>query len=115
MKELKNLLNNEELNNFLNNNCLTFAELQEAIIEANIESNLAWDHIIKYPKDEFFGDILHFDDAEDLLNMAFYGNYKPLHEFIGFDGNGNIESMDKQEYYAELLRFQDEILKDLEQ
>lgn len=110
----ENITTIKELNNFLSSNCLTFNELQEAIKEANTNSNLAWDHIVKYPKDEFLNDILNYSDIENLLNMAFYGGYNPNHEYVGYDGSGNIESMDKITYHTELLRFQDEILDDLQ-
>lgn len=110
----ENITTIEELSNFLENNCLTFNELQEAIKEANTNSGLAWDHIVKYPKDEFFNEILSFSDTESLLNMAFYGNYNPTDEFIGYDGNGNIESFSRIEYHMELERFKYEILDDLQ-
>lgn len=109
----ENITTIKELNNFLEKNCLTFEELQESIKQANINSGLAWDHIVKYPKDEFINEILNYSDIENLLNMAFYGGYNPNHEYVGYDGNGNIESMDKITYHMELLRFQDEILDDL--
>lgn len=110
----KNVTSIKELNDFLENNCLTFNELQEAIKEANTNSGLAWDHIVKYPKDEFINEILNYSDIENLLNMAFYGGYNPNHEYVGYDGNGNIESMDKITYHMELLRFKYEILDDLQ-
>lgn len=113
-KESEEVSSIEELNDFLEKNCLNFEELQEAIKEANVNSGLAWDHIVKYPKDEFMNEILSFKDSEDLLNMVFYGRYNPTHEFLGYNGNGNIESMTKEQYHNELLRFQDEIIQDLE-
>mgnify|MGYP006878012507 CR=1 FL=1 len=110
----ENITTIKELNDFLKNNCLTFNELQEAIKEANTNSGLAWDHIVKYPKYEFMNEILSYSDIESLLTMAFYGGYNPNHEYVGYDGNGNIESMDKITYHMELLRFQDEIIQDLQ-
>lgn len=110
----ENITSIEQLENFLSNNCLTFEELQEAIKEANTNSGLAWDHIVKYPKYEFMNEILNYSDIESLLTMAFYGGYNPNHEYVGYDGNGNIESMDKITYHMELLRFQDEIIQDLQ-
>lgn len=112
-KESEEVSSIEELNNFLEKNCLNFEELQEAIKQANINSNMAWDHIIKHEKTEFFNEILNYKDSEDLLNMAFYGSYNPNNDFIGYDGNGNIESLSKNEYYNELIKFQDEIIQDL--
>lgn len=110
----ENVTSIKELNDFLKNNCLTFNELQQAIKEANTNSGLAWDHIVKYPKDEFMNEILNYSDIESLLTMAFYGGYNPNHEYVGYDGNGNIESMDKITYHMELLRFKYEILDDLQ-
>lgn len=114
-KESEEITNIKELNIFLSNNCLTFGELQEAIIQANDNSNLAWNHIIKYDKDEFLNEYLNYSDVENLLNMTFYGGYNPNHEYVGYDGNGNIESMTKERYHNELLRFQDEIIQDLQE
>lgn len=110
----ENVTSIKELSDFLKNNCLTFNELQEAIKEANTNSGLAWDHIVKYPKDEFFDEILNYSDIDNLLNMAFYGGFNPNHEYVGYDGNGNIESMDKITYHMELVRFKYEILDDLQ-
>ena len=112
-KESEEVSSIEELSDFLEKNCLNFEELQEAIKEANINSNMAWDHIIKHEKTEFFNEVLNYKDSEDLLNMAFYGSYNPNNDFIGYDGNGNIESLSKNEYYNELIKFQDEIIQDL--
>mgnify|MGYP006885778704 CR=1 FL=1 len=113
-KESEEISSIEELNNFLENNCFTFEELQENIKQANINSNMAWDHILKHEKTEFMNEYLNYKDSEDLLNMAFFGNYNPTHEFLGYDGNGNIESMTKEQYHNELLKFQDEIIQDLQ-
>lgn len=91
-------------------------ELQNLITEVNELTNGAYENIIKTSQIEFW-DMLGVSELkhEEIANMVYFGSYNPSHEFIGFDGYGNIESMSKQEYYAELLKFQDEILKDLEQ
>lgn len=95
---------------------MKFNELQQLIEEVNEITNGAYDNVIKEDARTFWDSLeIRDEKPERIANMIHFGSYNPLDEFIGFDGYGNIESMDKQEYYAELLRFQDEILKDLEQ
>ena len=93
----------------MNKNEMTTNELQELIIEANLNTNGAFDNIIKYEKSEFwdiFSDMEY--EPQDIVNMVAYGSYKPYHDFIGFDGSGNIESMTEEEYKQELLYYFEE-------
>lgn len=95
---------------------MNFNKLQELIEEVNEMTNGSYDNIIKEEKETFWDSLeIRDEKPERIANMIHFGKYNPMDEFIGFDGYGNIESMSKQEYYAELLKFQDEILKDLEQ
>ena len=90
----------------MNKNKMNTNELQELIIEANLNTNGAFDHIIKYEESEFwdiFSDMEY--DSKVIANMVAYGSYKPYHDFIGFDGCGNIESMTEEEYRQELLDY----------
>ena len=90
----------------MNKNEMTTKELQELIIEANLNTNGAFDNIIKYKESEFwdiFSDMEY--DSKVIANMVAYGSYKPYHDFIGFDGCGNIESMTEEEYRQELLDY----------
>lgn len=47
--------------------------------------------------------------------MIHFGKYNPMDEFIGFDGYGNIISMDKHTYYNELKDYKQELLKEIEE
>ena len=93
----------------MNKNEMTTTELQELIIEANLNTNGAYAHIIKYEESEFwdiFTDMEH--EPQDIANMVAYGSYKPYHDFIGLDGYGNLESMTEEEYRQELLDYYEE-------
>ena len=93
----------------MNKNEMTTNELQGIIIEANLNTDGAFDNIIKYEESEFwniFTDMKY--DSKDIANMVAYGSYKPYHDFIGFDGYGNIESMTEEEYKQELLYYFEE-------
>ena len=93
----------------MNKNEMTTNELQEIIIEANLNTNGSFDNIIKYEESDFWDNFAAMEyDLKDIANMVAYGSYKPYHEFIGFDGYGNIESMTKEEYRQELLDYYEE-------
>lgn len=93
----------------MNKNEMTTNELQEIIIEANENTNGAFEHIVKYESDIFWCDLeLREASPQDIALMVAYGSYKPYHEFIGFDGYGNIESMTEEEYRQELLYYFEE-------
>ena len=93
----------------MNKNEMTTNQLQELIIEANLNTNGAYDHIIKYGESEFWDIFTAMEyDSKAIANMVAYGSYKPYHEFIGFDGYGNIESMTEEEYRQELLDYYEE-------
>lgn len=47
--------------------------------------------------------------------MIHFGKYNPMDEYIGFNGYGNIESMDKHTYYNELKEYETELLKEIEE
>lgn len=93
----------------MNKKEMTTNELQEIIIEANLNTNGAFDNIIKYEESEFWNIFTDMEyDSKDIVNMVAYGSYKPYHDFIGYDGNGNIESMTEEEYRQELLDYYEE-------
>ena len=93
----------------MNKNEMTTNQLQELIIEANLNTNGAYDHIIKYEESDFWDNFTDMKyDLKDIANMVAYGSYKPYHEFIGYDGYGNIESMTEEEYRQELLDYFEE-------
>lgn len=89
-------------------------ELQELIEEVNENTNGAYENIIKYPSVEFW-EVLELGEYSPLkiANMTYFGSYNPLHEFIGCDGNGNIESMNEIEYFNELEYYKEELKENL--
>src|SRR5699024_145894 len=93
----------------MNKNEMTINELQEIIIEANTNTNGAYYHIIKYEESEFWDNFAAMEyDSKDIADMVAYGSYKPYHDFVGYDGYGNIESMTEEEYRQELLDYYEE-------
>ena len=98
----------------MNKKEMTTTELQELIIEANLNTNGAYDHIIKYEESDFWDNFAAMEyDLKDIANMVAYGSYKPYHDFIGLDGYGNLESMTKEEYKQELLYYFEEYSKEV--
>lgn len=89
-------------------------ELQELIQEVNENTNGAYDNVIKYHSDEFW-ELLELGEYSpvNIANMIYFGSYNPLDEFIGYDGNGNIESMDEIEYFSELEYYEEELKENL--
>lgn len=93
----------------MNKNEMTTTELNLMLIEANENTNGAFENIVKYESDIFWCDLeLRGANPQDIANMVAYGSYKPYHEFVGFDGYGNIESMTEEDYRQELLDYFDE-------
>lgn len=90
-------------------NEMTTTELNLMLIEANLNTNGSFDNIIKYEESDFWDNFAAMEyDSKDIANMVAYGSYKPYHDFIGFDGSGNIESMTEEEYKQELLYYFEE-------
>ncbi|XWX34238.1 hypothetical protein LMHOCYYV_CDS0014 [Staphylococcus phage PG-2021_4] len=93
----------------MNKNEMTTTELNLMLIEANENTNGAFENIVKYESDIFWCDLeLREASPQDIANMVAYGSYKPYHEFIGFDGYGNLESMTEEDYRQELLDYFEE-------
>jgi len=69
-----------------------------------------FEHIVKHELDEFF-EMLSGDnyDPQDIANMIFYGDYSPLDDYAGFDGNGNIETMNREQYEEEIEALREEL------
>lgn len=89
-------------------------ELQGLIQVVNENTNGAYEHIIKYPSGEFW-EVLELGEYSPLkiANMTYFGSYNPSDEFIGYDGNGNIESMGEIEYFNELEYYEKELKENL--
>lgn len=70
-----------------------------------------FDHIVKHELDEFFEMLSECNyDPQDIANMIFYGDYSPIDDYAGFDGNGNIETMNREQYEKEI----EDLREDLE-
>lgn len=93
----------------MNKNELSTMELHEIMEQANEVTNGAYDHIIKYEESEFWDNFAAMEyEPQDIVNMVVYGSYKPYHDFIGYDGYGNLESLSEEEYREELLSYFEE-------
>lgn len=77
---------------------LSFEELNELAHETG-----DFEHIVKWELDDFF-EVLNEQnyDPQNIANMIFYGDYSPSDYYAGFDGNGNIETMDEEQYKKEI-------------
>lgn len=85
---------------------LGFEELNELAHESG-----DFDHIVKHELDEFFEILKELDyDPQNVANMIFYGAYSPFDDYAGFDGNGNIETMSREQYEKEI----EDLREDLE-
>lgn len=84
-----------------------FEKLKE-MLEEITSYNGGYENIVKYDRDMFW-DLVEGVEPESIANMIYFGKYNPHDEYIGFNGYGNIESMDAMEYYDELLSYEEEI------
>lgn len=84
-----------------------FEELREKLQEVN-SYNGGYENIEKFDNVSFW-DLLDGVEPERIANMIYFGDYNPHDEYVGFNGYGNIESMDAMEYYDELLSYEEEI------
>ena len=84
---------------------LEFEELNELAHESG-----DFEHIVKWELDEFFEMLSEYNyDPQDIANMIFYGDYSPLDDYAGFDGDGNIETMNKEQYEEEIEDLREEL------
>lgn len=84
---------------------LEFEELNELAHETG-----DFEHIVKWELDEFFEMLKELDyDPQDIANMIFYGDYSPIDDYAGFDGNGNIETMNRKQYEKEIEDLREEL------
>ena len=99
----------------MNKNELSTMELHEMMVEANLNTNGAYDHIIKYEEAEFWDNFAHDEYThQEVILMVLYGDCRPSDEFIGYDGNGNLESMSEYDYRQDLLDYFEEYSQELE-
>ena len=85
---------------------LSFEELNELAHESG-----DFDHIVKHELDEFFEMLSECNyDPQDIANMIYFGAYSPFDDYAGFDGNGNIETMNREQYEKEI----EDLREDLE-
>ena len=69
-----------------------------------------FEHIVKWELDEFFEMLSeHNYDPQDIANMIFYGDYSPIDDYAGFDGDGNIETMNREQYEEEIEDLKEEL------
>lgn len=73
--------------------------------------NHDYEHIEKWGTDTFWNEIVGEIEPEDLANKIHFGSYNPFHDYVGFDGYGNIDSMDSGDYEEELLGYAGEFIE----
>lgn len=69
-----------------------------------------YETIEKWDAETFWNDI-NSATGEDLANQIYFGNYNPIHDYIGYDGYANIESVSADDYEAELLGYAGEFIE----
>ena len=71
-----------------------------------------FEHIVKWELDEFFEMLSERNyDPQDIANMIYFGGYSPFDDYAGFDGYGNIETMNREQYEKEI----EDLREDLEE
>ena len=69
-----------------------------------------FEHIVKWELDEFFEMLSERNyDPQDIANMIFFGDYSPFDDYAGFDGNGNIETMNREQYEEEIEALKEDL------
>ncbi|ANT44666.1 hypothetical protein HOR18_gp003 [Staphylococcus phage vB_SscM-1] len=98
----------------MNKNELSTMELHEMLVEANENTNGAYEHVLKYEEAVFWSDLeMRELSPQEAINMALYGSYKTHHTYIGLDGYGNLAGMTEAEYRKELLDLYEEYSQEL--
>ena len=59
-----------------------------------------------YPNDEDFFNMFYANDPFNAVQRAVYGDYKPMHDYVMYDGYGNLQSLDT--YLLEKHLYSDE-------
>ena len=84
---------------------LGFEELNELAHETG-----DFEHIVKWELDEFFEMLKELDyDPQNIANMIYFGGYSPFDDYAGFDGYGNIETMNREQYEKEIEDLREEL------
>ena len=81
---------------------LGFEELNELAHESG-----DFEYIVKWELDEFLE--MLSGSNQDIANMIYYGSYSPFDDYAGFDGDGNIETMSKEQYENEIEDLREEL------
>ena len=98
----------------MNKNKLSTEELHEMIVDASLNTNGAFDHIIKYEVSDFWDNFAEMEyEPQDIADIVFYGDYRPSDDVIGFNGNGNLESMAEEDYRKDLLYYFEEYYQEV--
>ena len=84
---------------------LGFEELNELAHETG-----DFEHVVKWELDEFFEILSERNyDPQDIANMIYFGGYSPFDDYAGFDGDGNIETMNREQYEEEIEALKEEL------
>ena len=66
-----------------------------------------------YPNDEDFFNMYYSNDPYNAVQRAVYGDYQPMHDYVMFDGYGNLKSLNT--YELEKYMSDDEIAEFLDE
>ena len=66
-----------------------------------------------YPNDEDFFNMFYYNDPYNAVQRAVYGDYQPMHDYVMFDGYGNLKSLNT--YELEKYMSDDEIAEFLDE
>lgn len=88
-------------------------ELKDVVREIN-----AWNGSLEYleifENDQEFFDTFFHDNPMEAVRAASYGDYNFMDQYVRFNGYGNLESLNEEDYEEELKLHIDEIIDELE-
>lgn len=89
------------------------------VLKSAVQQLNAWngcmDHLDVYENEEDFFDSHFYNKPMAAVRAAQYGEYCFTDEYVRFDGYGNLESLDEDDYHAELEQEIDVIIGHLQE
>lgn len=96
----------EKVKAYLLNN---MEELKDVVREVN-SWNSALEHIDYQPNNEEFFNVYFESNPMGAVRAALYGDYEYTHDYVGFNGYGNLVSLSTYEFEEELKTNIDDIV-----
>lgn len=88
-------------------------ELKEVVREIN-SWNGSLEYLEAFENNEEFFNTFFYNNPMEAVRVAVYGKYNYMDQYVRFDGYGNLESLNEEEYIEKLKYNIDEILDELE-